>query len=307
MLEIKNLTKNYGKFTALDNLNLKIDKGNIFGFVGPNGAGKTTTMRIITGLLMADSGSVFVDKVDALKNSKDLKSKIGYMPDFFGVYDNLKVMEYMEFYSSFYGIVGNGAKKLCYELIDLVNLGEQENSYVDELSRGMKQRLCLARSLVHNPELLILDEPASGLDPRARVEMKQIIKELHQRGKTILISSHILPELAQMCTHIGIIEKGAMVVSGTVDEILDARGTRRPLVMNFMEGLELGLEVLKENTLVQNIIISNNNVSVIFKGNEKEEAYLLWSLINKGALLYSFTREESDLEALFMQLTDKEM
>lgn len=307
MLEIKNLTKNYGKFTALDNLNLKIDKGNIFGFVGPNGAGKTTTMRIITGLLMADSGSVFVDKVDALKNSKDLKSKIGYMPDFFGVYDNLKVMEYMEFYSSLYGIVGNGAKKLCYELIDLVNLGEQENSYVDELSRGMKQRLCLARSLVHNPELLILDEPASGLDPRARVEMKQIIKELHQRGKTILISSHILPELAQMCTHIGIIEKGAMVVSGTVDEILDARGTRRPLVMNFMEGLELGLEVLKENTLVQNIIISNNNVSVIFKGNEKEEAYLLWSLINKGALLYSFTREESDLEALFMQLTDKEM
>lgn len=307
MLEIKNLTKHYGKFTALDNLNLKIDRGNIYGFVGPNGAGKTTTMRIIAGLLTADSGSVYVDKVDALKNSKELKSKIGYMPDFFGVYDNLKVMEYMEFYASLYGIVGKEARSLCYELIQLVNLLEQEYSYVDELSRGMKQRLCLARSLVHDPELVILDEPASGLDPRARVEMKSIIKELHLRGKTILISSHILPELAQMCSHIGIIEKGAMVVSGTVDEILDARGRRRPLVMNFMEGLEIGLEVLKKNTLVQNIVISNNSVSVIFKGNESEEALLLKTLVKEGALLYSFSREESDLEALFMQLTDKEM
>lgn len=307
MLEIKNLTKHYGKFTALDNLNLKIDRGNIYGFVGPNGAGKTTTMRIIAGLLTADSGSVYVDKVDALKNSKELKSKIGYMPDFFGVYDNLKVMEYMEFYASLYGIVGKEARSLCYELIQLVNLLDQEYSYVDELSRGMKQRLCLARSLVHDPELVILDEPASGLDPRARVEMKSIIKELHLRGKTILISSHILPELAQMCSHIGIIEKGAMVVSGTVDEILDARGRRRPLVMNFMEGLEIGLEVLKKNTLVQNIVISNNSVSVIFKGNETEEALLLKTLVKEGALLYSFSREESDLEALFMQLTDKEM
>lgn len=303
MLRIKNLTKSYGKFTALNNLNLNIDKGAIFGFVGPNGAGKTTTMRIVAGLLTADSGEVMVDHVDALKNSKQLKSKIGYMPDFFGVYDNLKVMEYMEFYCSLYGIIGKKAKMLSYEMIDFVNLREQENSYVDELSRGMKQRLCLARSLVHNPELLILDEPASGLDPRARVEMKGILKELHLRDKTILISSHILPELAQMCSHIGVIEKGEMVVSGTVEDILTARGNQRPLNINFTEGIEVGVELLKGNPLVQNIIIYGNTISVIFKGDEMEEAKLLGALIQEGAYINSFAREENNLESLFMQLT----
>ncbi len=306
MLEIKNLTKQYGKFTALNNLNLEIRKGQIFGFVGPNGAGKTTTMRIIAGLLKADSGTVFVGGVDARHNPRGLKSKIGYMPDFFGVYDNLKALEYMEFYASIYGINGRKAKKLCLELMELVRLSEQADSYVDEMSRGMKQRLCLARSLVHDPELLILDEPASGLDPRARFEMKEILKELHNRGKTILISSHILPELAQMCSNIGIIEKGRMVVNGTVEEILSARGTASPIIMKFTAGQESAVEVLKQNSLVQNIIIRENSISILFKGNEEEEANLLAVLIQNGARLSSFVREESSLESLFLQITERE-
>ncbi len=305
MLEIKNLTKQYGKFTALNNLNLEIRKGQIFGFVGPNGAGKTTTMRIIAGLLKADSGTVFVGGVDARNNPRGLKSKIGYMPDFFGVYDNLKALEYMEFYASIYGINGRKAKKLCLELMELVRLSEQADSYVDEMSRGMKQRLCLARSLVHDPELLILDEPASGLDPRARFEMKEILKELHNRGKTILISSHILPELAQMCSNIGIIEKGRMVVNGTVEEILSARGTASPIIMKFTAGQESAVEVLKLNSLVQNIIIRENSISILFKGNEEEEANLLAVLIQNGARLSSFVREESSLESLFLQITER--
>ncbi len=306
MLEIKNLTKKYGKFTALDNLNMEIKKGEIFGFVGPNGAGKTTTMRIVSGLLKADSGIVNVDGVDARTNPKGLKSKIGYMPDFFGVYDNLKALEYMEFYASIYGIAGNKAKQLCLELMDLVRLSDQADSYVDEMSRGMKQRLCLARSLVHNPELLILDEPASGLDPRARFEMKDILKELHNKGKTILISSHILPELAQMCSNIGVIEKGKMVVSGTVEEILSARGTASPIVMKFTANQERAVEVLKQNTLVQNITIRDNSISILFKGNETEEAGILAAMIQSGAMVSSFKREESNLESLFMQITARE-
>ena len=220
MIEIKKLYKHYGDFVALNNLDLSIGKGELFGFVGPNGAGKTTTMRILSGLLKADGGEVYIGEVNALEDNQALKKKIGYMPDFFGVYDNLKAIEYMEFYASIYGITGKKARKLCMELMELVNLSDKAEFYVDSLSRGMKQRLCLARSLVHNPDLLILDEPASGLDPRARFEMKGILKNLNDMGKTIIISSHILSELAEMCTTIGIIEKGSMITKGTVDEIM---------------------------------------------------------------------------------------
>jgi ABC-2 type transport system ATP-binding protein len=244
--------------------------------------------------------------VEASKNRRELKRKIGYMPDFFGVYDNLKAMEYMEFYASIYGIDGLHAKNLCMELLELVHLTDQINSYVDGMSRGMKQRLCLARSLVHNPELLILDEPASGLDPRARYEMKDIVKDLRNKGKTILISSHILPELAQMCTNIGIIEKGKMAVSGTVEEILSMRGTARPLVMKFTANQECAVEILKQNKLVVNVTILDNSISVLFKGDENEEAALLANMIQNGVMLSSFTREDSDLESLFMQITNKE-
>ncbi|NMA96020.1 MAG: ABC transporter ATP-binding protein, partial [Clostridiales bacterium] len=190
MLYIENLVKRYGKFTAVDNLNLQVDKGNILGFIGPNGAGKTTTMKVVATLLPLNSGIVKVDGVDVTKDPVAVREKIGYMPDFFGVYDNLKVNEYLDFYGSSYRIPKKQREQMSKELLELVRLEGKEESYVDTLSRGMKQRLCLARSLIHDPELLILDEPASGMDPRARIEMIGILKELKKMGKTVVISSH---------------------------------------------------------------------------------------------------------------------
>ena len=262
MVKIEKLYKHYGKFVALNHLDLSIGKGELFGFVGPNGAGKTTTMRIISGLLKADGGSVHVAGVNALKDNQNLKRKIGYMPDFFGVYDNLKAIEYMEFYASIYGITGEKAKSMCLELMDLVNLSDKADFYVDGLSRGMKQRLCLARSLVHNPELLILDEPASGLDPRARFEMKGILRNLHDMGKTIIISSHILSELAEMCTTIGIIDKGNMVTKGTVEEIMQKLSTSTPLKIHVTGNVETAVRIIKENPQVENFSINGPDITV---------------------------------------------
>lgn len=304
MLKIHDLNKQYGDLKVLDNLNLDIKQGELFGFVGPNGAGKTTTMKIISGLLKADSGNVYIDGIDMIKESRKLKEKIGYMPDFFGVYDNLKVIEYMEFYASIYGIEGAKAKSKCLKLLDRVNLLDKAEDYVDGLSRGMKQRLCLARCLVHNPELLILDEPASGLDPRARVEMKEILKDLQSLGKTILVSSHILPELAEMCTSIGIIEKGKMVTQGSVDEILMKLNASNPLNIKIVDKQEEALNILKQNSLVENIAIRDMSISIVFHGDKKDEAKLLHTLVENGVMVSSFYREEGNLESLFMQITN---
>ena len=306
MISIQNLYKHYGKFVALDHLNLEIGKGEFFGFVGPNGAGKTTTMRIISGLLRADGGSVTVDGVDAIHDNGKIKEKIGYMPDFFGVYDNLKAIEYMEFYASIYGILGQEARKLCLELMELVNLKDKADAYVDGLSRGMKQRLCLARSLVHNPKVLILDEPASGLDPRARFEMKGILRNLNDMGKTIIISSHILPELAEMCDTIGIIEHGKMLQKGTVEEIMSEINTTNPLVIKLIDGKETAVRILKENPLVDNLSINENNLSVKFNGEASDESELLTQMVTNGVRVISFAREEGNLESVFMQITEQE-
>ena len=204
MLTIKNLRKRYGNFQALDGLNLEVADGELFGFVGPNGAGKTTTLKILAGLLVPDEGEVEIGGLDVYSDGKELRRRIGYVPDFFGVYDNLKVSEYMEFFASCYGITGLQARTRCHTLLEQVRLEDKEDFFVDGLSRGMKQRLCLARALIHDPDLLILDEPASGLDPRTRVEYTAILKELRDQGKTLLVSSHILSELSELCTSIGV-------------------------------------------------------------------------------------------------------
>lgn len=305
MLEIRNLCKYYGDFLAVDHLNLIIEDGEIFGFVGPNGAGKTTTMKIISGLLKASQGEIYLNTFDVLKDAGSLKRKIGYMPDFFGVYDNLKAVEYMEFYASMYGIVGKEAKRISQELMALVNLSDKEESYVDGLSRGMKQRLCLARSMVHNPELLILDEPASGLDPRARFEMKEILKNLKEMGKTIMISSHILPELAEVCSTIGIMEHGKMIVHGSVDEILAEAKGNNLLKIQILDGQEMALRILKENPMVESISIIDHCLKLKFNGKEKEEAKLLRSLIQNDIEITGFMRERGNLEELFMNLTEE--
>lgn len=304
MLKIENLCKNYGKFRAVNDLNLHIPKGEIFGFVGPNGAGKTTTMRIICGLLDATTGKVFADGIDVVNRPKELKRIIGYMPDFFGVYDDLKVIEYLEFYASIYNIKGAESRKVCQDLLELVDLMDKRDFYVDSLSRGMKQRLCLARSLVHNPELLILDEPASGMDPRARIEMKEILRTLKSMGKTILVSSHILPELAELCTAIGIIEKGRIVMSGTVEEITRKVYHTQTVRIKVIDKLDEAVRILQEYPDVDGInTVSANEVEASFNGDEVFMNALLVRLIQKNIPVTAFNQLDGNLEDIFMKVT----
>ena len=220
MIEVRNLTKYYGNFAAVRGISFEVSQGSIYGFVGPNGAGKTTSLRIMATLMAPTSGEVEIGGVPVSQNLRYTRKLLGYMPDFFGVYDDLRVNEYLECYGEVSGRTIADVRRDIPGLLELVGLADKTNSYVNNLSRGMKQRLCLARSLVHRPEVLLLDEPASGLDPRARVEFRNILKELQRMGKTIIISSHILAELAQLCTHVGIINQGNLPRSGPVHEVL---------------------------------------------------------------------------------------
>lgn len=304
MLKIRNLTKRYGRHTALDSLDLQIDRGEIFGFVGPNGAGKTTTMKIMAGLLKADAGEIYIDDIKLFEDYNRLKEVIGYMPDFFGVYDNLQVMEYLEFYASAYGMETRQARRLGGHLLEMVHLEGKEECYVDELSRGMKQRLCLTRALIHDPQFLILDEPASGLDPRSRFEFKEILKELRDNGKTIIISSHILMELAEMCTSIGIIERGKMILQGSIEDILETVDTSNPLIIRVYDQVDTAVLLLKREEKIESLTIRGNSIFASFSGNREEEARLLKTLIDNGVLVQSFSREQGSLESLFLKITE---
>lgn len=303
MLRIKGLVKKYGKFTAVNDLNFNVPKGEIYGFVGPNGAGKTTTMKIICGLMAADSGEIYVNDIDVIKNGRRAKDVIGYMPDFFGVYDDLKVTEYLDFYASIYKINSKDRKKICDDLLELVDLQDKRDAYVDSLSRGMKQRLCLARSLVHNPELLVLDEPASGMDPRARVEMKEILRTLKDLGKTIIISSHILPELSELCTSIGIIDRGKIVISGTVDEIMQQVYSKRFIKVKVRDKMEESVKIMQESPLITSINKDENSIEAGFEGNEEEMAMLLKELVIRDIPVISFVQMDGNLEDVFMKVT----
>src|SRR5437016_6849265 len=220
IIETRDLVKRYGKLTAVNHLSLQVPRGAIYGFVGPNGAGKTSTMRILTTLMLPSSGQAFVCGYEVTKDPRAVRRAIGYMPDFFGVYDDMKVWEYLDFFAMAYKIHPAQRPKIINDVLELTDLTVKKDDYVEALSRGMKQRLCLAKTLVHDPKVLLLDEPASGLDPRARIEIKELLRELKSMGKTIIISSHILPELADFCNKIGIIEKGEMIISGDVNDII---------------------------------------------------------------------------------------
>lgn len=306
MLEIRNLRKHYGNFQALNGLDLEIPEGELFGFVGPNGAGKTTTLKIIAGLLLADSGSILIDGVDAMKDNRGLKEKIGYVPDFFGVYDNLKVSEYMEFFASCYGIEGRQARTRCTELLEQVKLEDRADFFVDGLSRGMKQRLCLARALIHDPRLLILDEPASGLDPRTRMEFTAMLKELREQGKTLIVSSHILSELSELCTSIGIIEQGRMVLQGSMEQIFEQVNSSNPLLISVFSNMEQALAILKSHPCVQTISVKKDEIKLGFLGDRQDEAMLLQQLIDADVMVSGFMREKGSLESIFMQITAHE-
>lgn len=306
MLKVEGLKKMYGRMAALDGLCMHVKKGALYGFVGPNGAGKTTTIKILTGLLLPDGGTVIVDGLDAIKDPGKVMEKIGYVPDFFGVYDNLKVWEYMELFSACGGLYGLNARKRSRDLLEQVGLGEKTEYYVDGLSRGMKQRLCLARALIHNPPILVMDEPTSGLDPGTRYEFKEILKDLREQGKTVVISSHILSELSEVCTDIGIVEQGKMVVEGSIDDILNQINVRSPLLITVCRNKEQALNLLRAHPYVETIAIRQNDIMVGFTGEQEDEAMLLKQLIEAGVLVGGFVRERGNLESVFLQIINHE-
>lgn len=303
MLHIQDLTKNYGSFTAVNHLTLHIPEGDLFGFVGPNGAGKTTTIRIVCGLLKASGGKVQIGGTQAAVGSKEMKRLIGYVPDFFGVYDNLKVHEYMDMYGSMYSMNSRDIAKLTDDLLELVNLTDKKEFYVDTLSRGMKQRLCVARALLHNPKLLILDEPNSGLDPRARVEMKELLKNLHSMGKTIVISSHILSELSEMCNSIGIMNRGQLVAAGKIEDIMNHLSGGKKIHVRVASEMEKAVRIIREHAGANVESVLENEVIISHNGSDEDICALIGSLIQNQVLLTGFYKEEGSLESLFMQLT----
>ena len=306
MLKIRNLTKTFGKYHALSGLDMDVPEGALYGFVGPNGAGKTTTIKILCGLLIPDGGNVEICGMDIAENTREIRGMIGYVPDYFGVYENLKVSEYMEFFASCSGLYGLKARKRCTALLEQTGLEEKTDFYVDGLSRGMKQRLCLARAMIHDPQILIMDEPTSGMDPRSRFEFKEIIRELNEQGKTILISSHLLQELSEICTDLGIIEQGRMALSGSMEEILNRVDTSRPLSITVNGRVEQALAILRSHPCVQTISVKDKEMMVGFMGDKQDEAQLLQQLVDADVPVCGYARVRGDLETLFMQITEKD-
>ena len=308
MLRIDKLSKSYGTFPALKELSLEIPDGALHGFVGPNGAGKTTTMRILATLMKPTSGTAYVDGTDLVKDGQKARTLVGYMPDFFGVYDSLKCREYLDFYARCYRIGAEDRKRMTARLLDLVQLQDKENEYVDALSRGMKQRLCLARSLIHDPKLLILDEPASGMDPRARAEMKGILRTLREMGKTVLISSHILPELSEMCDSLTILDHGCLVFSGSVEALAEKMNGNAPLEVRLSEtggenALEAAVTCLKELPDVKEILQAEPFLLQIRLAEGSEPAEILRNLVVRGVPVCDFHRAPMNLEKVFMEVT----
>ncbi len=306
-IETRGLTRKYGKLTAVEDLNLQVNTGALFGLIGPNGAGKTTTLRMLAGLLEPTSGDLVINGRVANHDWQDLRRQIGYMPDFFGVYEDMLVWEYLDFFARCYGLPKVKHQQVIGDLLDLVDLSEKRDAYVQTLSRGMRQRLCLAHALVHDPQVLLLDEPASGLDPRARVEMRELLRELGSMGKTILVSSHILTELGELCDSIGIIERGRLVASGPLDEISRHIHQERGLRIKVLSDSAQAKSILSDTPGVGDIYEENGFLEVDFHGDEETAAGLLESLLQQGVRVSSFAEITSDLEEIFLKLTKGEV
>lgn len=328
-IETHGLTRRFGKFTAVEDLNLAIPQGSLFGLIGPNGAGKTTTIRMLAGLLEPTSGEININGQPITHDMADLRRKIGYMPDFFGVYDDLVVWEYLDFFARCYGLPAERRKQSISELLDLVDLGEKRDAFVHTLSRGMKQRLCLAHAMIHDPQVLLLDEPASGLDPRARVEMRELLRELGAMGKTVLLSSHILAELAELCDSIAIIERGHLVTAGRLDTIRGRLQMGRRIAIRVLSDHSAAQAWLQAQPGVVDVTTEEQAVQVdepaaeenspaaaqhgittleiTFTGDDTAVAALLQRMVGAGVQILSFSEVHTGLEELFLQLTKGEV
>lgn len=303
MIELINFTKHYGDLVAVDCLNLKIGEGEMFGFIGPNGAGKSTSIRFLTTLLKATGGEGIVNGCRVTRDPLGVRRSVGYMPDTFGVYDGMKVWEFLDFFAVAYQIPRKRRKQVIGDVLDLLDLTVKRDDFVNGLSRGMKQRLCLAKTLVHDPPVLILDEPASGLDPRARLEVKALLKELRKMGKTILISSHILTELADCCTSIGIIERGKMLMHGPIEDVYRQIRGNRIVEIRFLENAEAGASMLRSLNETHRVQVDGNRVTAELKMSDEQLASLLKQMIAHGLRIRSFAEKDPTLEDVFMMVT----
>jgi ABC-2 type transport system ATP-binding protein len=306
MIEVTNLVRTFGPFTAVNNVTFTVPKGEIFGFIGPNGAGKTTTMRILSTLLEPTSGSARVAGLNVLEYPEDVRRTIGYMPDYAGVYEGIDVLEYLDFFAGAYGVPRERRKAAIEGVMELTDLGGLRHKLATSLSKGMRQRLILAKTLLHDPAVLILDEPAAGLDPRARIELRALLKELGAMGKTIIVSSHILTELADMCTSVGILEKGALVAAGTIADIVSRLNPGRTLVLRTWEPLKA---VEKLVTLPGLEILETLDASVRFRhaGDERAAAGIVQALVGAGVPVTGLEEEKANLEDLFLRITRGEV
>ena len=304
------LVKRFDATVAVAGLDLEVEEGEIFGLVGPNGAGKTTTLRILATLLAPTSGDAEIAGISVRRNPNAVRRVLGFMPDVFGVYDDMKVWEYLDFFARCYGIPPARRKQMIADLLDLVDLGDRRDSYVQGLSRGMQQRLCLAHTLVHDPQVLLLDEPASGLDPRARVELRELLRELRSLGKTIVISSHILPELEELCTSVAIVDRGQVLAQGRVADI-----ERRLRVGAVLRVRVLGEQPAREAArahfaaqpdVASATLLEDGTIEIGYRGDDAGTARLLGSAIRADLAIVSFARAASDLEELFLQVTARD-
>lgn len=303
MIELTGFGKDYGEFTAVKELYLKIEKGELFGFIGPNGAGKSTTIRFLATLLRASRGDGSVNGFSVNQSPMDVRRSIGYMPDDFGVYDGMKVWEFLDFFAVAYKIGRTQRKQVITDVLELLDLTHKRDDYVNGLSRGMKQRLCLAKTLVHDPPVLILDEPTSGLDPRARIEVKALLKELRKMGKTILISSHILSELADCCTSIGIVERGQLLMHGPIDSVYRQIRRNRIVEVRFVSGMDAGVSIIRSSPHLRGLEIEGNRATAELETDDEGLAQLLDELIKQGVRLKSFNDKDPTLEDVFMLVT----
>ncbi len=309
MIELTNITKRFGKLTAVDDLSLSLGAGEVFGFIGPNGAGKSTMMKILACLLRADSGVATVDGLDVNRDGNEIRRRIGYMPDFLGVYSDLTVDEYLHFFAAAFKLPRSVRRSTIDGVLELTDLTEKRTAMVDSLSRGMQQRLGVARVLVHDPKVLLLDEPASGLDPRARIEMRELLTELGRMGKTLIVSSHILSELAEMCTSIGIIERGKLLYAGAITDAYARAGrghrvTVVPEESDTAQPLESIAEMLSRGGRVSSASVRDGTLLVTLAPGQESHHFLIEQLIGMGVRIASFSAEAPRLEDAFLHLTE---
>ena len=303
MIELIDFGKDYGEFTAVECLNLNIDAGEMFGFIGPNGAGKSTSIRFLATLLKASRGEGIVNGHSVTQDPMAVRRSVGYMPDTFGVYDGMKVWEFLDFFAVAYSISRSKRRQVINDVLELLDLAHKRDDFVNGLSRGMKQRLCLAKTLVHDPPVLILDEPASGLDPRARLEMKALLKELRRMGKTIMISSHILSELADCCTSIGIIERGQLLMHGPIGEVYRRIRGNRMIQIVFNSNMDVGLSVVRSSPHCRDVQVEEDRITVELETDDAGVGELLNQLIANKVDVRSYADKEPTLEDVFMLVT----